>query len=222
MWLPTNSGGRINRQFNVAGEQGRDGMPASEENLLVSVRAPVGVKSSANMPSPAQIDWRKPNNLLAEVLQISGERVRQMRVEQNAPTPLFANLALKHARHRWAILEKQQAIRGLQPKSASAVLGFDLSTNKSAARFARQHGMVVQKRKSQHPWSFLNWKLPDSDLGRIWNIKPKVVSVARAKQRRGRAEWLPHKNAHKSDQLYLKAMAEEQTKVVGVVGSRYD
>ena len=172
------------------------------------------------MPAPAQIDWRKPNNLLAEELQLSGERVRQLRVEQNAPAPLLSNLALKHVRHRWAILEKQQAIRGLQPKSASVVLGFDLSANKSAARFARQHGMVVQKRMSQHPWSFLNWKLPDSDLGRIWRIKPKVVSVARAKQKRGRAEWLPHKNAHKSDLQYLKALADEQTKANGVAVSR--
>ena len=161
------------------------------------------------MKQDLQIDWRKPNILLADDLGVSGERVRQLRVQHAAPAPLFSNIPRKKAVRYWSILEKRILLKGLPERYASQLLGFNVCENQAVRRFARKHAGTSW---AKHPWNLMNWRLPDSILGPIWDVKPRVISVKRAKQERGKARWLPHKNSHRADIKYQKACADEASR----------
>ncbi len=60
----------------------------------------------------ALIDWRKPNNLLAQQYGVSGEAIRQRRVRAGAPAPLFQS-HLETRRFYEEVLDRLEEIRGL-------------------------------------------------------------------------------------------------------------
>src|SRR4051812_47541998 len=105
------------------------------------------------MPNAAQIDWRKPNTLLAEEFGLTRERVRQIRIKQRAPAPRIQNVQLKTARRYWMILENKKAIKGRPPAEVSHLLGFDVRESRCVYLFARKSGMVLPRasRKCKHP-----------------------------------------------------------------------
>ena len=101
------------------------------------------------MPKLGYVDWRKPNNLLALELRITGERVRQMRVERNAPEPLFTHVWSQSVRQCWIIWTKRRVIAGLPPRLAEKHLGFPLPSGSRVLRFAKVYaGLYGSKWKA--------------------------------------------------------------------------
>jgi hypothetical protein len=127
------------------------------------------------MPKLGYVDWRKPNNLLAHELGVTGEAVRQMRAKRNAPAPVFTHLQKALMHQCWAIWEKRKVIAGLPRQLAEKHLGFLLKGR--LLRFAKMHAGVIAY--ARYPWELMNWELPTVDLARIWGMKKFQVQVHR-------------------------------------------
>ena len=171
------------------------------------------------MPKLGYVDWRKPNNLLALELRITGERVRQMRAERNAPEPLFTDIWTRHVQQCWIIWTKRRVIAGLPPKLAEKHLRFPLPAGSRVLLFAKEHAGLMD-RNGKHPWQRMNWALPTADLARIWQIPKSKVQVHRSKSKLRKPQWHPQKTADKNQPAYRKAFAVEKKKAARLNGAK--
>jgi hypothetical protein len=139
------------------------------------------------MKGERRIDWRKPNVLIADELGLSNTRVQQLRREENAQAPMFSNVSLKQARSYWTLFECAAEIRGRNveqlPEDLRVLIG---SVTSRARRFARQVCGLVAHR---HPWTQMNFDLPDKVLEEIWGVSNRVIRQYRIRHGKPLPKW---------------------------------
>ena len=161
--------------------------------------------------SVQNIDWRKPNVLLAEELGVSPERVRQLRLEFRAPAPLFKNVPARLAGSYLGVIESADLIRGLPFHVAERILGFRLN-GLALRKFAQRHAGLPHA-ETKHPWELMNFELPTSVLADIWKIDPTVFSVRRARRKHPSPRWSArHKKKLLHDKVFRAAVTAERQK----------
>jgi len=124
----------------------------------------------------SKLDWSKQDYELADEMNLSRERIRQIREELGAP---------KATRHRWrrktaqAFLWANDKLDQLKGMSATEVeRKYKLSRHWRQGpkhRFLEpflRDGRINRK----HPWNLMNFSLPSQDLERIWRLPRNVAS----------------------------------------------
>jgi hypothetical protein len=133
------------------------------------------------------IDWRKPNVLIAWEIGVTGARVGQIRKEANNPQALFKAVSVAQARQYWIVVEHANEIRGRHISQ----LGEDLQKvlggpHARIRRFARRHAGLVSH---LHPWTEMNFQLPDRVLEAVWDVSNRVVRQYRIRHRKRLPKW---------------------------------
>jgi hypothetical protein len=139
------------------------------------------------MKGEREIDWRKPNVLIADELGLSNTRVQQLRREANAPVPMFRHVNLEQARSYWTLFARADEIRGRNveqlPEDLRELVG---GITSRARRFARQVCGLVAHR---HPWTQMNFDLPDKVLEEIWGVSNRVIRQYRIRHGKPLPKW---------------------------------
>ncbi len=154
----------------------------------------------------APIDWRKPNNLLAQEYGVSGEAMRQRRMRAGAPAPLFQS-HLRDAPLYEEVLDRFEEIRGLPKDEAERILGFQLRPARLRAFAFQQAGLSPGK----EPWNRMNFDLPSVVLSRLWRIPIQNVHNQRIRNKRGAPKWKTSWNRDwMQDESFRAAQAAEE------------
>lgn len=154
----------------------------------------------------ALIDWRKPNNFLARQYGVSGEAIRQRRVQAGAPAPLFKSRS-DTGRFYSVILDRLEEIRGLPKRDAERILGFPLPQGKVRI-FAFQHAAL---NRGKRPWGRMNFNLPSGVLASLWRIPIQSVHKQRLEWARGGPKWKAIRNRKQvKEEAFRAAEAAEE------------
>src|SRR2546430_12398871 len=135
-----------------------------------------------------RVDWRKQDGVIAQTMEIPGDRVRQVRKMLGAPPP--AN-PYRHrvTNARLATVEARRAeLKGLNLKNAARLLGFKNSPSPAVLQMLKDSHLVVDGRR-KHPWSKMNFELPNMTLERIWKLPEQKAAHYRYLNRLGKPRW---------------------------------
>ena len=135
------------------------------------------------------LDWRMPNNLLAERAGVTRESIRQWRKKLGAPRPLFV-AQIRLARYYAQIVERADEIHGLPKSEAERILGFSFNTQ-ALRSFAWKQAKLTQ---GKHPWNRMNFHLPSGVLAAIWGATVIEVHTERRRNKRPEAKWRAARN----------------------------
>jgi hypothetical protein len=135
----------------------------------------------------SKVDWSKQNCELAAVMDLTGERIRQVRQQLSAPQPAHHDRKRKTRQAiQWA-QENLEELKGL----SSAELGrkYGLSRHWQSGPLYSFLKPFLRDGKRKHPWDRLNFRLPNRDLARIWRLMPNLVSKHRLMKKRRPPTW---------------------------------
>ena len=155
------------------------------------------------------VDWCQRDAEIARKLDISRERVRQVRAARGVGPS--AHRALVQRFNKW-INTNRERLNGMPVYEVLKMFGCDLS-QQVARRLLRAQGIKPHDPASR--WRGIDWRLPNRDLARIWATSAKYIANIRARLEVGPAEW-DAKNS-KIEQIveYQQALAQELIKSRG-------
>lgn len=155
------------------------------------------------------VDWCKRDAEIARELDISRERVRQVRAARGIGPS--AQRALVHRFGKWIVANREK-LDGLPVYEVLKMFGCDLS-QQVARRLLRLHGIKPHDPASR--WRGIDWRLPNRDLARIWSTSAKYIANIRARLDVGPAEWDAKSSKIANNPNYQQALAQEMIKSRG-------
>ncbi|HEX4793421.1 MAG TPA: hypothetical protein VH370_06495 [Humisphaera sp.] len=151
-----------------------------------------------------KVDWELRDADIARDLNVSRERVRQVRALRNAGPS--AHRAQVDELLRWA-RQRRTKLHGLPIAQTLSEFGGELS-QQVARRVLRSAGV-----KPHHPgsrWRQVDWRLPNRDLADLWETSPKYVANIRARLQAGAARWEAKGGKLNGDARYFQAFNDEK------------
>lgn len=156
-----------------------------------------------------KVDWCKRDAEIARELNISRERVRQVRTARGIGPS--AHRALVHRFSKWVAANREK-LHGLPVYEVLKMFDCNLS-QQVARRLLRAHNVKPHDPASR--WRNVDWRLPNRDLARIWSTSAKYIANIRARLAAGPAEW-DAKSSRIGDSIqYQQALAQEMIKSRG-------
>jgi hypothetical protein len=152
------------------------------------------------------VDWCQRDAEIARKLDISRERVRQVRAARGVGPS--AHRALVHRFSRW-INTNRERLHGMPVYEVLKIFGCDLS-QQVARRLLRAHGIKSHDPASR--WRGIDWRLPNRDLARIWSTSAKYIANIRARLEVGPAHWDAKNSRIEQIVEYQQALAQELIK----------
>lgn len=157
----------------------------------------------------SSVDWCKRDAEIARLLDISRERVRQVRASRGIGPS--AHRARVHQFSKWVIAHRER-LNGLPVYEVLKMFGCDLS-QQVARRLLRAHNVKPHDPASR--WRGIDWRLPNRDLALIWDTSAKYVANIRARLRVGPAQWDAKSSKIAENVQYQQALAQEMIKSRG-------
>ncbi len=155
------------------------------------------------------LDWSLRNAELARHLDLSRERVRQMRNALRVGLP--APRALIQRFEEFAIAQRDQ-IRSLTLEETIESFGEPIGLS-AARRILRRHDICLTR--AQRPTSQvrkLDWRLPNRELAAIWRIDAMKVAAARHRYSMGPAMWDCRGSEKITDPEFLRLRVTEKAR----------
>jgi hypothetical protein len=152
------------------------------------------------------IDWKQRDAEIARVLDISRERVRQVRAARGIGPS--AHRATVQKFNRW-VGANCERLHGMPVFEVLSQFGGDLS-QQVARRLLRTAGVRPHDPASR--WQGIDWHLPNRDLARVWTTSAKYIANIRARLQVGPAKWDAKSPRIESDAEYQERLAQEQLK----------
>jgi hypothetical protein len=161
------------------------------------------------------VDWSKPNCQLADEMGRSGERIRQIRQELDAPS------AAHPRRRRRSVAALQWAKDNLD--KLKGMTGRELG-RKYGLSPRWQYGPLYQFLKPflrdgqflpKHRWDLMNFRLPSADLDRIWKLPCHMAASHRYRKQSPPPVWSfqgghPRFSGRAQLQAYQRAVKAEE------------
>jgi hypothetical protein len=155
------------------------------------------------------VDWCLRDAEIARKLDISRERVRQVRSARGVGPS--AHRALVQRFNKW-IVSNRERLDGLPVYEVLKLFGCDLS-QQVARRLLRAQGIKPHDPASR--WRGIDWRLPNRDLARIWSTSAKYIANIRARLQVGPADWDAKNSKIEEIVEYQQALAHELIKSRG-------
>jgi len=152
------------------------------------------------------VDWCQRDAEIARTLDISRERVRQVRAARGIGPS--AQRALVHKFSKWVIGNREK-LHGMPVYEVLRMFVCDLS-QQVARRLLRAHGVKPHDPASR--WRGIDWRLPNRDLARIWGTSAKYIANIRARLKVGPAEWDAKSSKIGESLQYQQSLAQEMIK----------
>ncbi len=133
------------------------------------------------------VDWTLQNSEIAEIMGVSRERARQIRVLFGAPLSPTHGRKLKHKHETMELLKWFHDNRRLSGKITAhdASMRSPYPNEVATMRFrrmAKQAGFeFFRPIRSELYIMPINWELPSSDIARIWKRTPQRISNHRCR-----------------------------------------
>jgi hypothetical protein len=155
------------------------------------------------------VDWCQRDAEIARKLDISRERVRQVRAARGVGPS--AHRALVQRFISW-IDANSERLHGVPVYEVLKMFGCDLS-QQVARRLLRAQGIKPHDPTSR--WRGIDWRLPNRDLARIWNTSAKYIANIRARLEVGPAQWDAKNSRIEENADYQHSLAQELIKSRG-------
>jgi hypothetical protein len=155
------------------------------------------------------VDWCLRDAEIARQLDISRERVRQVRAARGIGPS--SHRALVHKFTKWVATNRER-LHGLPVYEVLRMFGCDLS-QQVARRLLRAEGVKPHDPASR--WRGIDWRLPNRDLAGIWQTSAKYIANIRARLRMGSAQWDAKSSKIEESVEYQQALAHEMIKSRG-------
>jgi len=152
------------------------------------------------------VNWSLRDAEIARELDVSRERVRQVRTERKMG-PSAHRLRVQKL-GRW-IKSNQKKLNGVAVSQVIQEFGGNVSLQ-VARRLLRNEGVEPHDPGSR--WRGVDWRLPNRELARLWNASPKYVANIRARLKVGPAQFKLPARATPGSLTFKKALSEEQKK----------
>ncbi|HWE04674.1 MAG TPA: hypothetical protein VG326_19870 [Tepidisphaeraceae bacterium] len=152
------------------------------------------------------VDWCKRDAEIARSLNISRERVRQVRAARGIGPS--AQRALVHRFSKW-VMGNREKLHGLPVYEVLKMFDCNLS-QQVARRILRAHDVRPHDPASR--WRGIDWRLPNRDLARIWGTSAKYIANIRARLSVGPAEWDAKSSKIGESLQYQQSLAQEMIK----------
>ena len=162
-----------------------------------------------------KVEWSKQDVELADELDRSRERIRQIRQELGAPQPAHPRRRRRTvAALKWA-KDNLDKLRGLSGAELKRQYGLDAPWRKgSLYRLLKpvlRDGKLIRK----HRWDLMDFSLPSSDLERIWRLPRNTAVMYRSRNHRRRPAWSfqgghPQFSGRGQLQAYRRAVKAEE------------
>ena len=153
-----------------------------------------------------KVDWCQRDAEIARQLEISRERVRQVRAARGVGPGAHRALVQKFS--KW-VLANRERLHGLPVYETLKMFGCDLS-QQVARRLLRMHGVKPHDPASR--WRSIDWRLPNRDLAGIWQTSAKYIANIRARLHMGAAQWDAKSSKIEESVEYQQALAQEMIK----------
>ncbi len=153
------------------------------------------------------VDWTLRDAEIARELEVSRERVRQVRANRKMGPSAHRLRVQKFA--RW-INSNHKKLNGVAVSQVIRAFGGNVSLQ-VARRLLRNAGVEPHDPGSR--WRGVDWRLPNRELARLWNASPKYVANIRARLKVGAAKFKLTAGMLPGTPAFKKALAEEQKKV---------
>jgi hypothetical protein len=137
----------------------------------------------------SKLDWSKQNCELADETGFSRERIRQIRQQLDAPQPnhpgrqRVTTKVLQFAKNH---LDK---IKGMSWTEVEREFGLGPHWRKGYAHEFLKPFLRDGRLHKKHPWHLMNFRLPNSDLERIWRLPYNMVGAYRYHKRPSPRPW---------------------------------
>ena len=153
-----------------------------------------------------RIDWSERDAAIARKLDISRERVRQVRASKGMGPSAHRAAVQKFS--KWSASNSDR-LHGLPVHDVLNLFGAELSLQ-VARRLLRVAGVKPHDPASR--WKSVDWHLPNRDLARIWSTSAKYIANIRARLQIGPARWDAKNPRIEADAEYQQHLADESVK----------
>jgi hypothetical protein len=150
------------------------------------------------------VDWTQRDAQIARDLNVSRERVRQVRAARGIG-PSAHQVDVRRF-SQWAKANRKN-LHGASVAQAMESFGGTISPQ-VVRRLLRAADIKPFNPGSR--WRNVDWRLPNRELARIWQTDPKYVANIRARLKPGPAKWSGYDRGLGTDGAYKKAVEAEQ------------
>jgi hypothetical protein len=155
------------------------------------------------------VNWSLRDAELARQLNLSRERVRQMRNSLSAGLP--APRAMIRRFEDFAVAQRAQ-LSGLTLEETIRSFGEPIGLN-AARRILSKRGVhLARAKRPTSPVRKLDWRLPNRELAAIWRMSAMKVAAARQRYAVGPAMWDCRASEKITDPIFLRMRAAEKTR----------
>jgi hypothetical protein len=137
----------------------------------------------------SQVDWSKQNWELADEMDRSRERIRQIRKQLEAPESTHHRRPCRTAHAlRWA-KDNLDKLKGLSAAELGRKYGLSGGWRGGPLYPFLKPFLRDGRRIRKHRWDLMNFSLPDRSLDRIWKLPYGLARAYRWRKRRPPPVW---------------------------------
>jgi hypothetical protein len=137
----------------------------------------------------SNVDWSKQNCELANERGLSQERIRQIRQQLGAPQPNHPGRQRVTAEVLQLAKDNLDKIKGLSWADVERKYGLASHWRRSSPHEYLKPFLRDGRLKTKHPWHLMNFRLPNSDLERIWRLPYNMAGAYRYRKRPSPQPW---------------------------------
>jgi hypothetical protein len=161
-------------------------------------------RGRVSMEQWENVDWAQRDAHIARILNISRERVRQVRCAKGVGPSAHRAVVRKFEQF---VTQHMDRLHGRPVVQVMSDFGANLSVQ-VARRVLRTAG--VEPHDPASKWKAVDWRLTNRDLAEVWGTSAKYVANVRARLGVGPAQWDARSTRIDNDPNYQSALAQER------------